>query len=88
MYRSLEHKIKDMLEGKTGAISVSKDRETMEHDPNDQVTVGTYKSKHFEISPEAQKLFLQGIPKNSNAIDAEQLAIHHTSCLHLSKARW
>lgn len=85
MYRSLEHKIKDMLEGKTGAISVSKDRETMEHDPNDQVTVGTYKSKHFEISPEAQKLFLQGIPKNSNAIDAEQLAIHHDKLFALVK---
>ena len=85
MYKSLENKIKDMLEGKTGAISVSKDRETMEHDPDDQVTVGTYKSKHFEISPEAQKLFSQGIPKNSNAIDAEQLAIHHDKLFSLVK---
>lgn len=85
MYRSLENKIRDMFEGKTGAISVSKDRDTMEHDPNDQVTVGTYKSKHFEISPEAQKLFSQGIPKNSNAIDAEHLAIHHDKLFALVK---
>ena len=85
MYKSLESKIRDMLEGKTGAISVTKDRDTMEHDPNDQVTVGTYKSKHFEISPEAQKLFSQGIPKNSNAIDAEHLAIHHDKLFALVK---
>ncbi len=84
MSKSLE-KIKRILEMKTGAISVTKDRDTMEHDPNDQVTVGTYKTKHFEISPEAQKLFLQGIPPNTNAIDAEHLAIHHDKLFSLVK---
>lgn len=65
--------------------AVSKDRETMEHDPNDQIQVGTYKTKHFEISKDAQKLLSMGIPKEADEVAAEHMAIHHDKLFDLVK---
>jgi len=37
----------------------------MENDPEDQIFVGSYRSKHFETSPEAQKLYMN-LPKGTD----------------------
>lgn len=46
----------------------------IEVDPNDQVVVGTYRTKHFERSGDAQKLY-SSLPKNIDPIKLEHLAI-------------
>ena len=82
MYRSLEDKIRDLMEKKS---PINRDRSTMEFDPNDQIQVGTYKTKNFEVSRDAQKLLSQGIPKDSDEISAEQMAIYHDKLFDLVK---
>lgn len=64
-YLSLEHSVRNVLENKFHDIEV---------DFNDQVVVGTYRTKHFERSPEAQKLYGK-LPKNIDPIKLEALAI-------------
>lgn len=74
-YKSLEHSIRGIMEGKPHAI---------ETDPNDQLTVGTYKTKSFEQSPEAQKLYLK-LPKNTPPETAEKAAILHDKLFDMHK---
>lgn len=64
-YRSLESKIRDIFEG----VSIH----AGESDQNDQIAVGSYLSKAFEVSPEAQKLYAD-LPKETNASDAQTAA--------------
>ena len=64
-YRSLESKIRDIFEG----VSMH----AGESDQNDQIAVGSYLSKAFEVSPEAQKLYAD-LPKETNASDAQTAA--------------
>lgn len=64
-YRSLESKIRDIFEG----VSIH----AGESDQNDQIAVGSYLSKAFEVSPEAQKLYAD-LPKDTNASDAQTAA--------------
>ena len=66
-YRSLESKIRDIFEG----VSIH----AGESDQNDQIAVGSYLSKAFEVSPEAQKLYAD-LPKDTNASDAQTAAEH------------
>lgn len=66
-YRSLESKIRDIFEGAN--------IHARESDQNDQIAVGSYLSKAFEVSPEAQKLYAD-LPKDTNASDAQTAAEH------------
>lgn len=67
-YRSLESKIRDIFEGMTDA-----ERGSLESDQNDQISVGSYTTKAFEVSPEAQKLYAD-LPKTTNASSAQNAA--------------
>lgn len=64
-YKSLEHSIRNVMENKFHDIEV---------DFNDQIVAGTYRTKHFERSDDAQKLY-SNLPKNTDPIKAEQAAI-------------
>ena len=46
-----------------------------ETDMNDQIAVGSYQTKSFEMSNPAQKLY-SNLPKDTDALSAEQAAIH------------
>ena len=68
-YRSLESKIRDIFEG--AATDIVKG--ARESDQNDQISVGSYTTKAFEVSPEAQKLYAD-LPKTTNASNAQNAA--------------
>ena len=87
MARSIEHLIKDIMFGhrqtsktfeslNTSIIKtmVGEQRSDVETDPNDQIAVGTYRTKHFEVSPQAQKLYVD-LPKDVNINEMEKAAI-------------
>ena len=76
-YRTLENSIRDIVEGK-------KKTHEIETDPNDQITVGTYKTKSFEQSPEAQKLYMN-LPKTTDKIAAEKSAVLHDQLFDMHK---
>jgi len=93
-YRSLESKIRDIYEGNHIALGA------VESDQNDQISVGSYTTKAFEVSPEAQKLYAD-LPKDTNASDAQTAAenldklfdivkdVHHTgkaTIAHIARA--
>lgn len=95
-YRSLENIIKDIANGYRHQSSVT----TLEHsirdimerkghyvetDPNDQITVGTYKTKGFEQSAEAQKLY-SSLPKDTDPKAAETSAILHDKLFDIHKS--
>ena len=93
-YRSLESKIRDIYEANHIAMG------SKESDQNDQISVGSYTTKAFEVSPEAQKLYAD-LPKDTNASDAQTAAenldklfdivkdVHHTgkaTIAHITRA--
>lgn len=59
-------------------------RDRMENDPEDQVFVGSYRSKHFEASPQAQKLYMN-LPKGTDANIASLAAIEQDNLFHTFK---
>ena len=61
MYRSLESTIRRMYEGH------------VETDANDQIAVGSYQTKAFEMSKPAQKLFMD-FPKDKDVNTAQTIA--------------
>lgn len=67
-YRSLESKIRDIWEGSNAIMKGS-----TESDQNDQIAVGSYTTKAFEVSPKAQILY-SNLPKTTNASDAQNAA--------------
>jgi hypothetical protein len=73
-YRSLEHSIRDLLLGERA----------LESDQNDQIAAGTYTTKAFDMSPNAQKLY-SALPKELSADDVEQAAIHMDKLFALEK---
>ena len=64
MYKSLISTICSLYEQKP-----------VETDQNDQISVGSYTTKAFEISPAAQKLYAR-LPKETDPNVAEKAAIH------------
>lgn len=93
-YRSLESKIRDIFEGNHIA------KGAIESDQNDQISVGSYTTKAFEVSPAAQKLYAD-LPKDTNADDSQTAAenldklfdivkdVHHTgkaTAAHIARA--
>lgn len=87
MARSVEHLIKDIMFGmrqttktfeslNTSIIKtmVGEQRSDVETDQNDQISVGSYITKHFEVSPQAQKLYVS-LPRDVNINEMEKAAI-------------
>lgn len=79
MYRSVESKIRDILEGLQPKSKLGK-----ESDANDQIAVGSYTTKTFDMSPDAQIIFAD-LPKDTDANAAEQVAIHLDKLFDLHK---
>lgn len=78
-FRTVENQVRDILLGK-----IYEQRSKIEKDQSDQIVAGTYKSKNFEVSPPAQKLFAS-LPKGTSPNDAEHAAIHHDELFALQK---
>lgn len=78
-YRSVESKIRDVLEGLQ-----PKNQLGTESDQNDQIAVGSYTTKTFDMSPDAQIIFAD-LPKETDANAAEQTAIHLDKLFDLHK---
>ena len=81
-YRSLENRIRDVI--RSSRIKLREGREQIEKDSNDQIVAGTYRTKHFEMCPGAQKLFTS-LPKGVNPDQAEKAAILHDQLFALEK---
>jgi hypothetical protein len=79
MYRSVESKIRDVLEGLQPKNQLGK-----ESDQNDQIAVGSYTTKMFDMSPDAQIIFAD-LPKETDVNSAEQTAIHLDKLFDLHK---
>ena len=78
-YRSVESKIRDILEGLQPKHLLGK-----ESDQNDQIAIGSYTTKVFDMSPDAQILFAD-LPKETDTNSAEQAAIHLDKLFDLHK---
>ena len=78
-YRSVESKIRDVLEGLQPKHLLG-----TESDQNDQIAVGSYTTKTFDMSPDAQIIFAD-LPKETDANTAEQTAIHLDKLFGLHK---
>ena len=59
-------------------------REKIEKDERDQLAVGTYFTKNFEMSPKAQLLYAK-LPKDTDPTSAEKSAILHDKLFALEK---
>lgn len=88
MYKTLENIIRQVGQGKivsekdnrtleSKIRAMSEQRAALEKDQGDQIPAGSYTTREFEVSPEAQKLFLQHIPKTADPNAVEQMAIYH-----------
>jgi hypothetical protein len=71
-YRSLAQTIRKMYEAK------------VEADANDQIAVGSYTTKAFEMSPEAQKLYMK-FPKDKDVNVAQTIAVQLDRLFDLEK---
>ena len=81
-YRTLENRIRDVVSISRRMVREAKNQ--IEKDPNDQIVAGTYKTRHFEVSMDAQKLFAS-LPKGTNPDKAEKAAILHDKLFALQK---
>jgi hypothetical protein len=77
-FRTVENTVRDVL------TRMVEQRSKVEKDQSDQIVAGTYKTKNFEVSPAAQKLFTQ-LPKGTSPNDAEHAATHHDELFALVK---
>lgn len=95
-YKSLENMIRDVYAGRSEqstyysfrtAIKMvaEKVKHRIEQHVADQIVAGTYHTKHFEMSPSAQKLYVN-MPKHVNPADAEQGAILQDKLFALEKS--
>jgi len=75
MYRSLSNTIRDIAERATpGSHGAMAPDGGPEKDMNDQIAVGSYQTKSFEMSDKAQKLY-SNLPADTPSISAEAAAI-------------
>jgi len=75
MYRSLANTIRDISEKKSpGSHGAMAPDGGPEKDMNDQIAVGSYTTKSFEMSDKAQKLY-SNLPKDTPSTSAEAAAI-------------
>lgn len=80
MSRSLENVIRNLLNEKTHDPSHPKN----EKDMNDQVFAGTYRSQHFEVSPDAQRIY-SDISKETNPDKVERSVKLHDMLFNIVK---
>ncbi len=71
-YRSLERTIRKMYEAH------------VEADANDQIAIGSYQTKAFEMSPDAQKIYMQ-FPKDKDPNAAQTIAVQLDRLFDLQK---
>lgn len=94
-FKSLENKIRDIFGGKREestyygfrtAVKMVAERakHRIEQHVADQIVAGTYHTKHFEMCPSAQKLYVN-MPKHVDPGDAEQGAILQDQLFALEK---
>ena len=76
-YTSLEHAIRNVV--------AEAKKPPYEIDPNDQITIGSYKTKNFDFEPEAQMAFTKRLPKTADVNKAEKSAIMHDHFFGLMK---
>ena len=81
-FRSLENRIRDVV--RLSRAGLREGREQIEKDSSEQIVAGTYKTKHFEICPGAQKVF-SSLPRDTNSDHAEKAAILHDQLFGLEK---
>jgi hypothetical protein len=75
MYRSIANTIRDIAERKSpGAHGAMAPDGGPEKDMNDQIAVGSYQTKSFEMSDLAQKLY-SNLPPDTPSVPAEAAAI-------------
>jgi hypothetical protein len=80
-YISMAHATRMVLEAKTAQAPTG----GPEKDMNDQISVGSYTTKSFEMSDKAQKLF-SNLPKGTNVIAAETVCVLLDRMFALQKA--
>lgn len=80
MSRSLENTIRFMMIEKTHDPSHPKN----EKDMNDQVFAGTYRSQHFEVSPDAQRIY-SDVSKETNPDKVERSVKLHDMLFNIVK---
>lgn len=68
IYKNLDSAIKDVINPKTAV--------PIERHTKDQVSAGTYKTRNFEMSPDAQ-IYFSKIPKSADANYIEKSAMYH-----------
>lgn len=81
-YKSLASFARQILEGKEKMHQAPDGGP--ETDMNDQIAVGSYQTKAFEMSNKAQKLY-SNLPKDTDSDSAEQAAIHLDKLFALHK---
>jgi hypothetical protein len=81
-YSTLENRIREVV--RESRRKIFETRKDVEKDQSDQIVAGTYKTKHFEMGPLAQKLFAT-LPKGSNPDTVERMAIAHDQLFALMK---
>jgi hypothetical protein len=83
MYRSIANTIRDIIERKSpGQHGAMAPDGGPEKDMNDQIAVGSYTTKSFEMSDKAQKLYAD-LPKDTPSSSAEAAAIELDRILDL-----
>jgi hypothetical protein len=80
-YISMAHATRMVLEAKTAKAPTG----GPERDMNDQISVGSYTTKSFEMSDKAQKLY-SSLPKETNVIAAEAVCVLLDRMFALQKA--
>ena len=94
-YKNLSSTIRDLKSQKTETHSeytsicsairnVAEQRKSIEKHEKDQLVVGVYKTKNFEMQPKAQLLY-DKLPKNTSPADAEKSAILQDKLFSLEK---
>jgi hypothetical protein len=101
MYKPVEKIIREVLNGRTGSRVVTsmehairkileakshKDKTYVEKDFRDQVSTGSYKTQHFEMEPQAQKLYAQNLPKDVDTAMAERAMIDQDKLFGIHKS--
>ena len=89
-YRSITNRVRDVLvKSRVQEMKMPPGqkfgRDSIEKDQSDQIVAGTYKTKHFEMCPKAQKLFVSLEKIHHNPDVAEKSAILHDKLFWLEK---
>lgn len=82
-FESLESKIKKIMLGEK-RVAYQIGDQNLENDPDDQIVVGGYVTKHYDMSPPAQYLYSK-LPKHTVVNSAEQSAKFQDQLFGLEK---